>query len=253
MKIIDFHMHPYLREQENLRWFPGGEAPDEIRSALEASGITHCCGSIVSNDKSLTMWDLNDMALQLQEKMVGFYTPGFHIHPAEQERSLQEIERMHQRGIRLMGELVPYWYGWNDFRNTNYAAELEPMLCAAEKYDMVFSFHTDWSWQMEELIEKHPDLPFVAAHPGERESVGRHIERMRKYDNCYLDISGTGVMRLGALEHLVNSVGADRILFGTDYPISNHDLYVHCVKVARISDSDKEKIFHLNAERLLGL
>lgn len=27
----------------------------------------------------------------------------FHIHPAETERSLQEIKRMHQQGVRLMG------------------------------------------------------------------------------------------------------------------------------------------------------
>ena len=80
-----------------------------------------------------------------------------------------------------------------------------------------------------------------------------HIARMRKYDNTYLDISGTGILRLGLLEHLVDSVGADRILFGTDYPIANHDLYVHVVKTARIPDAAKEKIFHENAERLLGL
>ena len=106
---------------------------------------------------------------------------------------------------------------------------------------------------MDELIEKHPSLPIVAAHPGERESVGRHIERMKKYDNVYLDISGTGIMRLGALEHLVNSVGSERVLFGTDYPISHHDLYIHCVRVAKLSDADKENIFYKNAERLLGL
>ena len=118
---------------------------------------------------------------------------------------------------------------------------------------MVFSFHTDWSWDLEPIIKAHPGLIFVAAHPGEKESVGRHIERMRKFDNYCLDISGTGILRLGMLEHMVGNVGADRILFGTDYPISNHDLYVHCVRTARISDADKEKIFHLNAERLLGL
>lgn len=253
MRIIDFHMHPYLKESENMRFYPNGDHPDEIRSRLAASGITHVCGSVCSRDESLTLWQLNEMALQISEKLGTFYTPGFHVHPAEVDKSLKEIERMHDLGIRLMGEVVPYMHGWNDFLHTNYFDEMDVLLDAAEKRGMVFSFHTDWSWQMEGLIEKHPGLPFVAAHPGERESVERHIARMRKYENAFLDISGTGILRLGLIEHLVNSVGADRILFGTDYPISNHDLYIHCVRTARISDADKEKIFCRNAERLLGL
>lgn len=253
MRIIDFHMHPYLADTENMRFYPDGDAPDEIRARLEKSGITHCCGSICSKNQDMTIWEMNDIALKIHEKWPDFFTPGFHIHPAEVERSLQEIRRMHGLGVRLMGEVVPYMHGWNDFRNTNYLDELDGLFTEAAKSDMIFSYHTDWSWQMDELIERHPDLPFVAAHPGEKESVGRHIDRMRKYDNVYLDISGTGILRHGVIEHLVNSVGAERILFGTDYPISNHDLYIHCVRVAKISDADKEKIFHENAERLLGL
>lgn len=253
MRIIDFHMHPYLKESENMRFYPNGNRLEEIQSRLLASGITHICGSICSRDASLSVWQLNDIALQAKEKWGDFYTPGFHVHPAEVDKSLAEIERMHALGVRLLGEVVPYMHGWNDFLHTNYFDEMDGLLGAAEKHGMVFSFHTDWSWQMDELIEKHPDLPFVAAHPGEREGVEKHISRMRKYDNACLDISGTGILRLGLIEHLVNSVGAERILFGTDYPISNHDLYIHCVRTARISDADKEKIFHLNAERLLGL
>lgn len=253
MRIVDFHMHPYLRESENMRFYPNGDKPEEIQPRLTASGITHICGSICSRDASVSIWEMNEIALQVKEKLGDFYTPGFHVHPAEVERSLEEIRRMDALGVKLLGEVVPYMHGWNDFLHTDYFAELDGLLGEAEKRGMVFSFHTDWSWKMDALIEAHPTLPFVAAHPGERESVERHIARMRKYENTYLDISGTGILRLGLLEHLVSSVGADRILFGTDYPISNHDLYVHVVRTARISDADKEKIFYENAERLLGI
>ena len=253
MKIIDFHMHPFLNDTENMRFYPGGDTFEEIQPRLEKSGISHICGSICSKNPDMTIWQMNDIALEIKEKLGDFYTPGFHIHPAEVDRSMEEIRRMHALGVKLLGEVVPYMHGWNDFRNTDYFDQLDGLLTEAEKCGMVFSFHTDWSWDLEPIIKAHPGLIFVAAHPGEKESVGRHIERMRKFDNYCLDISGTGILRLGMLEHMVGNVGADRILFGTDYPISNHDLYVHCVRTARISDADKEKIFHLNAERLLGL
>jgi hypothetical protein len=52
---------------------------------------------------------------------------------------------------------------------------------------------------------------------------------------------------------MANTVGIDRVLFTTDYPYGS-------MKAARpffdhmpINTNDKEKIAHLNAERLLGL
>jgi predicted TIM-barrel fold metal-dependent hydrolase len=56
-----------------------------------------------------------------------------------------------------------------------------------------------------------------------------------------------------AYQGMVNTVGIDRVLFTTDHPYGN-------IKAARpmfermpINANDKEKIAHLNAERLLGL
>ena len=76
---------------------------------------------------------------------------------------------------------------------------------------------------------------------------------MRRYDNAFLDLSGTGIFRFGSIRYLVNQVGADRILFGTDYPICNPDMYIHAVLGEHLGDAVEQKIFHDNAARLLGL
>lgn len=93
----------------------------------------------------------------------------------------------------------------------------------------------------------------MAAHPGEKDSVEKHITRMKKYDNVCLDLAGTGIFRYGCIRHLVNSVGAERILFGTDYPICNHQMYIGSVLGERLADTSLELIFNGNARRLLGL
>lgn len=252
MKIVDFHIHPFLDETQNLAFFPGSDRSEDVCSRLKGSGITHVCGSVISRDPACTVWELNETALRLKEAWGEFYTPDFHIHPAQIERSVQEIERMHGLGVKLIGEVVPYIHGWANFNWSSYVDELNVILDAAEKRGMVFSYHNDWAWNLEPVIAAHPGMAFVAAHPGERGGVDSHIIRMRKFENAYLDISGTGILRMGCIEHLVNTIGADRILFGTDYPICNHDLYIHAVRTARISDADKEKILYGNAERLLG-
>jgi len=49
------------------------------------------------------------------------------------------------------------------------------------------------------------------------------------------------------------AVGADHILFSADYPYAPLDRMTQFVETAPISEIDREKICHLNAERLLKL
>jgi predicted TIM-barrel fold metal-dependent hydrolase len=51
----------------------------------------------------------------------------------------------------------------------------------------------------------------------------------------------------------LQTVGVDRIIFSVDYPYSSNDLGRTFLDNASISPADKEKISHLNAERLLKL
>lgn len=256
MQIIDFHAHPYLNADQNIVFYPNITPDDPIgmKEQILASGITHICGSVICPDRHFDIHELNDAALKLRDVLgADFYTPGFHIHPDYMEESLQEIERMHAQGVHLIGEVVPYMHGWNNYRERDYQDELNTLLGAAQKYGMVFSYHTIWDWPLEPVIAANPDMTFVAAHPGDRDSVPKHIERMRKYDNVYLDLAGTGIFRFGCIRHLVDEVGEDRILFGTDYPICNPDMYVHAVLGEHLGDRVTQKIFHDNAARLLKL
>jgi predicted TIM-barrel fold metal-dependent hydrolase len=48
-------------------------------------------------------------------------------------------------------------------------------------------------------------------------------------------------------------MGADRIIFSVDYPFSSNEQGQAFLENAHISAVEKEKISHLNAERLLKL
>jgi predicted TIM-barrel fold metal-dependent hydrolase len=52
---------------------------------------------------------------------------------------------------------------------------------------------------------------------------------------------------------MVNVVGIDRIVFTADYPYGNPKAARRFLDQMPINPADKEKIAHLNAERLLGL
>ena len=261
MNLIDFHMHPYLTGSQYTGMYlePGPESGknvmDKIRCDMERAGISHVCGSVIGGGN--TVWkgsfhdlkELNRSALGLKNMSDGFYTPGFHIHPEFVRESIEEIEYMAEHGVRLIGELVPYAHGGYSYSS----GAMDKILQAAEAYGMVVSYHSTDDDDADRMVERHPKLTFVAAHPGEKPRVEQRLERMRRYDNLYLDLSGTGLARLGILAYSVRRLGAERFLFGTDYPINNPAMYVHGVLYEALSDRERRMICYENAERILGI
>ena len=259
-EIIDFHIHPYLSEADNLCFYQEGFflSPEQARADLEAAGITHVCGSVIRQEafdpqKGFSqIAALNDAALEIRKQFGSFYTPGFQIHPAFVRESMEVLTFMHENGFRLIGELVPYRHGWAEYGLDYGSRQLDEILSLAEEYHMVLSYHTmtEQQEQMEAMISRHPRLIFVPAHPGEKEYYEKHLDRMKRYSNVYLDLSGTGLFRYGMLREGIRQVGAERFLFGTDYPITNPQMYVHAVLGEHICDRDRELIFHENARRI---
>jgi hypothetical protein len=60
-------------------------------------------------------------------------------------------------------------------------------------------------------------------------------------------------LSFNAYQAMVNVIGIDRIVFTTDYPFGSMEASRQFLDRMPIPPADKEKIAHLNAERLLGL
>ena len=257
LQVIDFHTHPYLSDTENTCMYKEAVSLDmnAYRLDLKQAGIIHICGSVIekngySPQKGFDyIRSLNRKALEIKKNLGDFYTPGFHVHPDYVRESCEEIAYMKEHGIKLIGELVPYMHGWSDYS----CRGLGEILDYAQECGMIISFHSADDEQMDRMISEHPNLLFVAAHPGEKDKYDKHIQRLSRYENAYLDLSGTGLFRYGMLAYGVKHIGADRILFGSDYPICNPRMYVQAVLQEHISSGDCEKILYKNAARVLGM
>lgn len=256
-EIIDFHTHPFIDNKNNIcshTEYCNMSAEGTI-DVFKKLGVSKICGSVIDNKTQYAnYWQKikanNDEALKLRDYYGGFYVPGFHVHPDFIEESINEIHRMHKEGVNLIGELVPYMDGWSDYSCDAFSEILKE----AEKYNMIVCFHSMGEDEMDKMVKKHKDIIFVAAHPGEYDGFIRHLDRFKMSENYYFDISGYGIFRYGMLRHAIDSVGADRILFGSDYPTCNPGMYIGGVLLDDlITDSEKEKIFSINAKRLLKL
>ena len=253
-EIIDFHTHPFLSDDENICChIPNCHMGfDQTRAYMSELGISRICGSVIG--RRVSCWAdilrLNDDALRLRDIYGDFYIPGFHVHPDYVRESCREIDRMSREGIRLIGELVPYAQGWDDYSCPGFSDILDN----ATAEGMVVSFHGMNEDSMDRMVQAHPDTILVCAHPGEYDGVMRHFARMRMSKNYYLDLSGHGIFRLGMLRHGIDDFGAERFIFGSDFPTCGPADYIGAVGLdPLITDDERKLIFSLKSKRLLGI
>lgn len=102
-------------------------------------------------------------------------------------------------------------------------------------------------------------LPYVLWRLDSRWAFHNHhgIELARRTPAAYLRhnlyITTSGVCDAPPLLCALLALGADHILFGTDYPFEDMATATAFLRSAPVSEDDRAKIAHGNAERLLGV
>ena len=252
MKIFDFHLHPHY-DFHNI-----SISDEDFVATLQKSGVCGFAGSVIREGYSNRPVEeyaeliprLNAEAFEIYEKFPKTYVPGIHIHPDHPELSCRQVEYYARKGVKLVGELVHYLMGWSGQDRP----ELIEILQVASDNKMVLSFHPSRNTEaMETLIRALPHMDIVVAHLDGYGLYDWSVEMMKKYKNVYFDISAHGAEREGMLRDTVNAVGAERILYGTDFPGYTSEKFINYVLSEKISDSDREAIFCKNAERLLRI
>ncbi|MGI6662188.1 MAG: amidohydrolase family protein [Bacillota bacterium] len=131
-------------------------------------------------------------------------------------------------------------------------------------YGMTLLLHSEGSRRVEyvsAIVGRFPGMKIQIAHmgrgkPGDLALIYEIMERFRDFETVTFDTST--VRDKAALEYAVNKVGADRILYGSDFPFAmgnaGEDIMgeeIRQVVEARLTDDQREKILSRNFERLI--
>jgi predicted TIM-barrel fold metal-dependent hydrolase len=104
-----------------------------------------------------------------------------------------------------------------------------------------------------DLLDKAPHRKLVLAHMGGAEMFDEVLDKLCGMD-VYLDTAF--ILRMIGKEmflRMLDKHGADRILFATDSPWSDIKGDVDIIRSFGLDDKTQQKIFHENAEELLGI
>ncbi len=250
--IIDVHCHlgapsnsyiPYVSETEQLRAY---------KETMDSVGVNY---SVISMLRGLFTDDL-EANLELAEMMkdnadlFGWVT----YIPALPNLSIQMAERCFSLSNRFVGIKAHPEINAHPLGGKGY----EPMWEYADSKGLILLLHT-WNTpnsdpsQLSDILKRYKNIKVLIGHcGGEEPAITTAIHLANKFDNVFLDLTGSFYYSGKRLEEYILRTDASKLLFSSDMTFNNVCWEIGHILYANIADSIKEQILGLNAKHLLG-
>jgi len=278
--VIDFHTHIFPpRIKKNRRKYIDSDpcfailysekdaklaTADELIDSMDKAGIDI---SVIANYGWTThelCVETNDYILEsiarYPDRLVGFCA----VQPNSLEAAITEIERCARGGIKGVGELRPDMQLF-DFRDGEI---IEPLIEAVRKHKLILLTHAsepvghDYPGKgsitpdvLYPFITSFPDLTIVCAHWGGGLPFYALMPEVKEaMRNVFFDTAASSFLYTPQVySQVIQLVGADRILFGTDYPLLAQSRLLEEINSANLPEEVRELILSGNARLLLGI
>ena len=261
MKIIDIHTHIYpdaiaRKATDSIRDFyqiDGGGMDGSVKMLRERgaqAGISHFVVLPVSNTPQRVR-SINEFLLSESRKHEDF--TGFGTLHAEMDGLLEETDWILQNGLRGI-KMHP------DSQRFHIDDErLFPVYdLLQDKIPVMFHmgdprYPYSHPARLRRVLDLFPRLSVIAAHFGGYRMF--HTARELLWDkDCIFDTSSALMfMEQGEAEKYINSYGAERMAYGTDYPLWDPVKEVERLSQLNLTSEQFDQIFHKTAERILDL
>lgn len=182
----------------------------------------------------------NDRAIefinQYPDRFIGFTLLNPHRGPDFMRRELDRCAEAGMRGVKL----IPTYQGYpEEGENIDVACQW-----AHERKQFILNHYWGGAAQVERLVSTYPDACFFTGH-----TTIAYADVMKKYDNLYVCTCPVQAPRI--VETVVDAIGADRFLFGSDLTDLPIPWGFGPILFARISEHEKRQILGDNLKGLL--
>lgn len=265
--IIDFHTHifPDILAERAIGSLSenGGITPyadGKLSGLLERMDEENVDVSVVLNiaTKPSQETNVNNFAISLldQTRIVPFGS----VYPGS-DTSLSEIERLHKAGVKGIKFHPEYqWFDVLDekvYQTYEKCGQLGMIVSFHAGGDVGFKapFHSDPE-RLNRLCDMFPETKFVFAHMGGYDMWDDGAKIYKHHDNMYLDtsiINTVSIIKNDSAKRLIDNVGIDHILFGSDMPWAKPSHSMAKLDEIGLSREELQKIYSDNAKKLLGI
>ena len=247
--VIDFHAHVGA-------WgaYTASDDPKDYIRIMDAAGIDKTCvNSIWFGDTRRN----NDLAHSFARDYPDRFVFAAYVTPRYPDEAMRELERcfgeLDAKFLKIYPTFLtkpidhPSYFPIFDWCNERGIV----LMCHSQKvFEGDYLTHPA---RFGELAVRYSRVKWVLAHSGNA-MMGQEesVKAAKGMSNMYLETC-TSMAEHGTVEYLVDGVGEDRVLYGSDMPLLDARTMISRVATADISDEAKRKILGLNAVKLLGL
>ena len=265
MKIFDFHTHIFpekiaQKASDNIGRFYDMQmahdgSVDGLLQMMQDNNITKSLifSAATAPAQVININDFIHANVQAHpDRFVGFFT----LHPHMKEEDLaNEFERAYNMGLHGI-KLHP------DFQNIAIDDECtDPIYELAQQKNIPVVFHAgdprhaySNPHRIAKIMKKFPHLVVVAAHFGGWGEWEAATQVLAGLDNIFADTSSTrGFTDMDTVHMGLRFFGADRLLFGTDYPMWDAKDELQFIDSLPLTQDEKEKILYKNACSMLHI
>ncbi len=277
---VDFHTHIFPPEVQRQRerycardpWFKelyGNPravlvTAEDLIAEMDASGVdVSVTFSFGWRDPGL-IEETNSYVIDAMHRYRGRLCGMAVLQPTAGARAVHELERCAQAGMIGLGELMPHGQGYR----LSDIALLAPVMDVVRQHQLLVLSHCSepvghsypgkGNVSLPDIVSfltAFPDIRFIAAHWGGGlpfYTLMPEIQRLTA--NVWYDTAATVYLyRQDIFPVAVQLVGAERILFASDYGLLRQRRIIDHIAQSGLDAGDVEKILGGNAQKLLGL
>ncbi|MCL0046398.1 amidohydrolase family protein [Dehalococcoidales bacterium] len=193
-------------------------------------------------------------------RLIGFCA----VQPNSYDAAIAEIERCAKEGIRGVGEMRPDMQLF-DFRDEEV---MQPFIEVLIKHKLFLLTHSSEPVghnypgkgaitpdMLYPFIARFPDLTIVCAHWGGGLPFYALMPEVKQVmSNVFFDTAASPFLYSPQIySQVVQLVGSDKILFGSDYPLLAPGQLIKEIRSLDLPEETKSLILSGNAQRLLGI
>ena len=279
--LVDFHTHIFPPEicQQRERycardpWFselysnPKARmvSAEELIAEMESAGVNASVSfSFGWSDPGLIR-ETNSYVLDATQRYPGRIYGMAVLQPTAGEQAIYELERCAQAGMVGLGELMPHGQGYK----LSDRDLLKPIMEVVERYNLLVLSHCSepvghlypgkGDVSVADIIAfltSFPAVRFIAAHWGGGlpfYTLMPEIQRLLVGRVWYDTAATVYLYRPEIFPTIARLVGAEQILFGSDYGLLRQGRIIEHIKNTGLAQSEQELILGKNAQSLLGL
>jgi len=241
--VVDAHCH--LGRTARREW----KAEHLIR-IMDTYGIDHAIIFPSSNFDENDFSKSNDLIAEAVKEHPDKLTGFARINPHKGERAVQELirsrEKLGLKGVKLHPTMEVYPAN---------SRIVHPIMKTATQLRMPVIFHSGTPpyalpSQIADVAIRFPRIPVVMAHMGKSLET-EAIASAKRASNVILETSGAS-SRIGLIESAVKTLGAERLIFGSDWPCCHPAPEKLKIEVLELSRDEKAAILGKNIMRILS-